>query len=77
MIHVAAVQLEVIDEDSVKTAREEIGRKTEVLDVLINNEGVRGGIPYHTLEAGMDKFLETFDANVFGVASVAQGFMNY
>lgn len=37
---VEAVQLDVSDEASVKAARAEIGTKTDVLDVLINNAGI-------------------------------------
>ena len=75
LIHVEAIQLEVTDENSVKIAREEIGRKTEVLDVLINNAGVNGGMPYTALEASTDQFMEAFNTNVFGVARVTQAFM--
>jgi NAD(P)-dependent dehydrogenase (short-subunit alcohol dehydrogenase family) len=75
LTHVEAIQLEVTDENSVKIAREEIGRKTEVLDVLINNAGVNGGMPYTALEASTDQFMEAFNTNVFGVARVTQSFM--
>jgi NAD(P)-dependent dehydrogenase (short-subunit alcohol dehydrogenase family) len=58
---VAAVQLDVTDEASVKAAREEIGKKTKVLDVLINNAGINGGKPpYTALTAGADEFLAAF-----------------
>jgi NAD(P)-dependent dehydrogenase (short-subunit alcohol dehydrogenase family) len=75
LTHVEAIQLEVTDENSVKIAREEIGRKTEVLDVLINNAGVNGGMPFSALEAKTDQFMEVFHTNVFGVARVTQAFM--
>jgi NAD(P)-dependent dehydrogenase (short-subunit alcohol dehydrogenase family) len=75
LTHVEAIQLEVTDENSVKIAREEIGRKTEVLDVLINNAGINGGMPYTALEASSDQFMEAFNTNVFGVARVTQAFM--
>ena len=75
LTHVEAIQLEVTDENSVKIAHEEILRKTEVLDVLINNAGVNGGMPYTALEAKTDQFMEAFNTNVFGVARVTQAFM--
>jgi len=37
---VEAIQIDVSDQESVKAARAEIGKKTEVLDVLINNAGI-------------------------------------
>ncbi|MEP6805724.1 MAG: SDR family NAD(P)-dependent oxidoreductase [Flavobacterium sp.] len=71
-----AIQLDVTDDDSVKTAREEIGRKTQVLDVLINNAGINGGAPYTALEAATDQFMTTFNTNVFGVARVTRAFID-
>lgn len=76
LIHVEAIRLDVTDEDSVKTAREEIGRKTEALDVLINNAGINGGIPYTALESRTDQFMEAFNTNVFGVSRVTQAFID-
>lgn len=71
-----AVQLDVTDEDSVKTAREEIGRKTSSLDVLINNAGINGGMPYTALDANIEQFFATYNTNVFGVARVTQAFID-
>lgn len=76
LINVEAVQLDVTDENSVKTARIEIGKKTGVLDVLINNAGINGGMPYTALEASTDQFKSAFDTNVFGVARVTQAFID-
>ncbi len=42
---VEAIQIDVSDDESVKAARAEIGKKIEVLDVLINNAGISGGMP--------------------------------
>ncbi|GEP93343.1 NAD(P)-dependent dehydrogenase, short-chain alcohol dehydrogenase family [Chitinophaga terrae (ex Kim and Jung 2007)] len=77
LIHTEAVQLDVTDERSVKMAREEIGKKTTVLDVLINNAGINGGQPpYTALEATSDQFLAAFDTNVIGVARVTKAFID-
>jgi len=75
--HAEAVQLDVTDENSVNTAREGIGEKTEVLDVLINNAGINGGQPpYTALEASSDQFMAAFNTNVFGVARVTKAFID-
>lgn len=74
---VEAVQLDVTDDHSVKNARIEIGKKIDVLDVLINNAGINGGEPpYTALEAKSEQFLSAFDTNVFGVARVTQAFID-
>src|ERR1700712_5481709 len=75
LTNVEAIQLDVSDDESVKTARIEIGKKTEVLDVLINNAGINGGWPQAALEAGIDQFKQVFETNVYGVVRVTQAFI--
>jgi NAD(P)-dependent dehydrogenase (short-subunit alcohol dehydrogenase family) len=76
LTQVEAVQLDVTNEDSVNQARQQIGSKVRVLDVLINNAGVNGGMPYTALGATMHQFMTAFDTNVFGVARVTQAFID-
>jgi len=76
LTNVEAIQIDVTDDNSVKNARTEIGKKTEVLDVLINNAGINGGVPNTALEARTDQFLSAFNTNVFGVARVTQAFID-
>src|SRR5690606_27737986 len=76
LINVETVQIDVTDNNSVKNARIEIGKKTNVLDVLINNAGINGGEPYTALEAKSEQFLSAFNTNVFGVARVTQAFID-
>ena len=75
LTEVEAIQIDVSDVDSVKAARVEVGKRTEVLDVLINNAGISGGMPQAALEAGPDTFRQVFDTNVFGVVRVTQAFI--
>jgi NAD(P)-dependent dehydrogenase (short-subunit alcohol dehydrogenase family) len=76
LLNVEAIQLDVTDDESVNNARIEIGKKTEVLDVLINNAGINGGWPQAALEASIDQFKAVFDTNVYGVARVTQAFID-
>jgi len=76
LTNVEAIQIDVTDDNSVKNARTEIGKKTDVLDVLINNAGINGGVPKTALEARTDQFLAAFNTNVFGVARVTQAFID-
>ena len=72
-----AVQMDVTDPQSVKAAREQIGRKISVLDVLINNAGINGGTPpYSALEASPEEFMAAFSTNVIGVARVTKAFID-
>ena len=76
LTNVEVIQIDVTDDNSVKNARTEIGKKTDTLDVLINNAGINGGAPYTALEASSEQFLSAFNTNVFGVARVTQAFID-
>jgi len=73
---VEVIQLDVTDGDSVRSAREEIGTKTDVLDVLVNNAGINGGWPQSSLEASVDQYKTVFDTNLYGVVRVTQAFID-
>ena len=73
---VEAIQIDVSDSDSVNAARAEIGKKTEVLDVLINNAGINGGMPQSATSASIDQYKRVFDTNLFGVIRVTQAFID-
>lgn len=85
LTNVEAIQLDVTDDNSVKSARAEIGKKTDVLDVLINNAGISGVkldengryIPqtWTATAAGIDTFREVYETNVYGVVRVTQAFL--
>jgi NAD(P)-dependent dehydrogenase (short-subunit alcohol dehydrogenase family) len=76
MSNVMAIEIDVTDDISVKAARIEIGKKTDVLDVLINNAGITGGQPQQALAATPEQFKKVFDTNVIGVARVTQAFID-
>jgi NAD(P)-dependent dehydrogenase (short-subunit alcohol dehydrogenase family) len=75
LTNLEAIQIDVSNDESVKAARVEIGKKTEVLDVLINNAGISGGMT-QTTSTDIAVFKQVFDTNVFGVVSVTQAFMD-
>lgn len=74
--NVEAVELDITNDESVKNARLEIGMKTKVLDILINNAGIYGGYPQTALDATIDQFRATYDTNVLGVVRVTQAFID-
>ncbi|GEN76904.1 SDR family oxidoreductase [Chryseobacterium hagamense] len=75
-VNIKAVQLDVTDPDSVEKARAEIAKQTEVLDVLINNAGINGGMPQAALEAPVEAFNKVMDTNLYGVIRVTQAFID-
>ena len=74
--NVEVIQLDITDDGSVIKARKEIGKKTKVLDILINNAGIYGGYPQTALDSTIDQFKATYDANVYGVVRVTQAFID-
>ncbi|MBE7174429.1 MAG: SDR family oxidoreductase [Williamsia sp.] len=74
--NVASLQLDVTSEESVKAARAELGEKTGVLDILINNAGISGGMPQTALSYPVDGIKEVFNTNLFGVVMVTQAFID-
>lgn len=73
---VDVIEIDVSDSDSVARAREEVGRRTDVLDVLINNAGISGGMPQNALGASIEAYRRVFETNVFGVVRVTQAFID-
>lgn len=76
LTNVEIIEIDVNDSDSVKNARIEIEKKTNCLDVLINNAGINGGATYSALEASSEQFFAAFNTNVFGVARVIKEFID-
>ncbi len=73
-----AVEPIVIDTDnvdSIQAASELIKQKNNVLDVLINNAGISGGMPQTSLGTPLQSFKEVFETNFFGVIAVTQAFI--
>ncbi len=67
------IEINVDDAKSIKAAREALGRKTRVLDVLINNAGIHGSMQT-ALETDISIFKQVFETNLFGVIEVTQAF---
>ncbi|PKK36737.1 short-chain dehydrogenase [Siphonobacter sp. SORGH_AS_0500] len=74
--NVEAIQLDITNDESVKEARIEIGKKTKSLDILINNAGIYGGYPQSAFDATIEQFKEAYNVNVYGVVRVTQAFID-
>jgi NAD(P)-dependent dehydrogenase (short-subunit alcohol dehydrogenase family) len=73
---VEALEIDVDQRESIKAAREMIGQKVKVLDVLVNNAGIHGSMPQTSLEADSSVFRQVFGTNLFGVIEVTQAFID-
>jgi NAD(P)-dependent dehydrogenase (short-subunit alcohol dehydrogenase family) len=73
---VEPIEIDVDKTESIKAAREVLGQKTDVLDVLINNAGVSGDLPQGSLETDISVFRQVFETNFFGVIEVTQAFID-
>ena len=76
LTQVEAIQLDITIQQSVNLARKEIGEKTDVLDVLINNAGISGGMPQAPSTANIDVMQEVFNVNLYGVVRTTQAFID-
>ncbi len=47
-----------------------------MLDALINNAGIKGGLPQTALGASIEQFKKVFDTNLYGVVRVTQAFID-
>ncbi|MCC3159130.1 SDR family oxidoreductase [Hymenobacter sp. 15J16-1T3B] len=75
LAQVEPLLLDVDDPASVRAARAALGRKTQTLDVLINNAGMSGGMPPQpALGTDPAVFKQVFETNFFGVIEVTQAF---
>ena len=73
---VEAIEIDVDQVESIKAARKVLGRKTKVLDVLVNNAGISGGLPQNGLDTDISVFKRVFETNFFGVIEVTQAFID-
>lgn len=74
--NVEPIVIDVDNPDSIKAARETLGQKTGVLDVLINNAGISGKLPQPALSTDVSLFRQVLETNFFGVIEVTQAFID-
>ncbi|UOR04926.1 SDR family oxidoreductase [Hymenobacter aerilatus] len=73
---VEPIQIDIADEASIRTAREELSKRTDSLDVLINNAGISGPMPQSTITTETAAIRQVFDTNFFGTINVTQAFLD-
>ena len=73
---VEPIEIDVDHIESIQAAREILGQKIKVLDVLINNAGISGAMPQTPLETDIGVFKKVLETNFFGVIAVTQAFID-
>ncbi|MCF0074099.1 SDR family NAD(P)-dependent oxidoreductase [Dyadobacter sp. CY261] len=72
---VEQVTIDVDDPTSIQAASDALSKKTDVLDVLINNAGISGGFPQTALGTDISVFRQVFETNLFGIIETTQAFI--
>jgi NAD(P)-dependent dehydrogenase (short-subunit alcohol dehydrogenase family) len=76
LTQVELLAIDVTNSASIAAAREALGQKTPVLDVLINNAGILGTPVQPATSASIEMIKEVYNTNVFGVIEVTQAFLD-
>ncbi|GAB2703798.1 SDR family oxidoreductase [Mucilaginibacter koreensis] len=77
LTEVEPIEIDTNSAASIQAARQAIGQKTEVLDVLINNAGILGNNgPQLATDTELGVFKQVFETNFFGVIEVTQAFLD-
>ena len=74
--NVEAIEIDVSKPESITEARQTVGNKTDVLDVLINNAGISGSFPQPATTLDLNTIRQVFDTNFFGAINVTQVFID-
>jgi NAD(P)-dependent dehydrogenase (short-subunit alcohol dehydrogenase family) len=74
--NVEPLEIDVDNVASIKAAREVLGAKTKVLDVLVNNAGISGAFPQAAVDMDGTVYRQVFETNFFGVIEVTHAFID-
>nr|WP_199156639.1 SDR family NAD(P)-dependent oxidoreductase [Pedobacter sp. ASV2] len=74
-LNIIPIALDITDQASVHQARQTIEKETAVLDVLINNAGIRGGQPQTPSSVNLESIKSIFETNFFGSIQLTQAML--
>src|ERR1043165_9860337 len=72
-----AIAIDVSDSTSIQAAAASFAKKSDRLDVLINNAGIYPDKGTTILDVSRERLAETFQTNTFGPISVTQAFLPF
>jgi NAD(P)-dependent dehydrogenase (short-subunit alcohol dehydrogenase family) len=74
--NVDMIEIDVTDSNSIQSARQALGSRIAVLDVLVNNAGIRGEVPQPATKVPMATLRNVFETNFFGAVQTTQAFID-
>ncbi|MBV9274088.1 MAG: SDR family NAD(P)-dependent oxidoreductase [Verrucomicrobia bacterium] len=69
--------LDVADDQSIVQAAEDFGKRSDRLDVLVNNAGIYPDEGFNILTVPRELLVKTFQSNTFGAIRVIQAFLPF
>lgn len=75
LTNVELLLIDVVSEESVQHAYEELANRTDYLNVLINNAGIPGSFPQPATNTPITIFRDVFEVNLFGVVRTIHAFL--
>ncbi len=76
ILNVEVIEIDVTKIDSIKHAKQELERKIEALDILINNAAIAGDQPQTPSLIELENLREVFETNFFGLVQTTQQFIS-
>lgn len=73
--NVELIEIDITDINSIKQAKQEMESKIKVLDVLVNNAAIGGGMPQNLSAYNIENLRKVFDTNFFGAVQTTQQFI--
>jgi NAD(P)-dependent dehydrogenase (short-subunit alcohol dehydrogenase family) len=70
------ILIDVVNEQSVQQAHDELAKRVDYLDVLINNAGIPGAFPQPASNTSDETMKQVFEINFFGVIRTVRIFMD-
>lgn len=75
LTNVELLVIDIADIHSVREAGQELERRVDTLDILINNAGIAGRMPQDFVSGTIDNLRQIFDTNFFGTVQTTQALL--